>query len=203
MTVKRKAFQASQIARGFVRVLGAMGSEEGRKAFTEMVFPRGGGGTGNVLEPRTRIDYQSEVGDGSRSSIIMACYGWIARQFPEAPLILIRKLPSGEQPIDEHRVLDLLEKPNDFYSGDTMWAAIELDLLLSGNGYLIKVSSESGQPAELWWAPSTIMTPRWPRDGQTFISHYEYRPNGFPIRLEPADVIHFRAGIDSELGSRY
>lgn len=195
MTVKRKVFQASAIARGFFM---AMGTDVGRKAFTEMVFPRGGGGTGNVLEPRTRLDYQREVGDGSRSSIIMGCYRWIARVFPEAPMLLVRKSPDGDVPIENHRLLELLEEPNKFYSGATMWAAIELDLLLTGNAYLLKVASESGQPAELWWAPSTIMAPKWPRDGQTYISHYEYRPNGFPIRIEPEDVIHFRDGIDPE-----
>lgn len=196
MTVKEKVFQASAIAMGFVR---ALGTDVGRKAFTEMVFPRGGGGTGNRLEPRTRLDYQGEVGDGTRSSIIMACYRWIARVFPEAPMLLVRIAPDGTTtPITTHRLLELLEEPNDFYSGITMWAAVELDLLLTGNAYILKVSSESGQPAELWWAPSTIIGPRWPRDGQTFISHYDYRPNGFPIRIEPEDVIHFRDGIDPE-----
>lgn len=66
----------------------------------------------------------------------------------------------------------LLERPNPFYSGRHLWSATLADLMLSGYAYWRKVGSAGGRTVQLWWIPSTLLEPKWPDDGLTYISHY-------------------------------
>jgi len=150
-----------------------------------------------ALMPRGDMDYARKVGDGMGSSVIMAPVLWACRTFPEAPIMVEQHLPDGtEEEVVGHPLTNLLRRPNPYWSGELMWWATVASLLIGGNGYWIKVRGARLEIEELWWVPSSIMEPKWPRDGGTYISHYEYRPNGEPVRVEVEDVVHFRYGID-------
>lgn len=154
----------------------------------------------SVLLPRTRFDYAREV-DESSSSILQAVTNWIARTFPEAPVVVMDEKPDGtREKIVGHGIPRLIEKPNPFYSGVLLWMATVADWVFSSNAYWLKVRSRADRVVQLWWAPSSTMEPRWPDDGQTFISHYEYRPDPArdAIKVDPRDVVHFRYGMDSQ-----
>lgn len=146
----------------------------------------------------TSIQYGSRVGDGSKSSIVMACVNWVTRTFPEAPLMVMKRVNDDWEDVPEHPLMELLERPNPFYSGPLLWMGTLADWTLTGNAFWIKVRNRSKGVAELWWVPSSLIAPKWPNDGSAFLTHYEYRPQGAPIRLEPADVVHFRYGIDPQ-----
>lgn len=150
--------------------------------------------------PRTKFDYAGEVGDGSQSNMVVACINWMARTCPEAPLIVVDEKPDGtRETVFDHELPKLVERPNPAYSGVLMWQATIADWML-GNAYWLKVRSRRGGVVELWWAPSWTMEPKWPDDGMTFVSHYEYRPDRGreAVRVEPGDVVHFRYGLDPE-----
>jgi len=150
---------------------------------------------------RTKFDYAKEVGDGSRSSIVVAVVNWMARTFPEAPVMVADANPDGTfERIPEHELVGLLERPNGAYSGVLLWMATIVDWVMSGNAYWLKVRSDSGSVVELWWAPSSTMEPKWPDDGKTFISHYDYKPDKArsAVRIDPRDCVHFRYGMDPE-----
>lgn len=141
-------------------------------------------------------DMAKEVGDGTSSDVLMSCVRWIQRAIVEAPMTAVDRdgAPKPDSPLQ-----GLLDNPNPFYSGDLLLQAAALDLTTSGNSYWLIVESGNSQPAELWWAPSHTMEPRWPDEDPTvFISHYDYRPEGGgePTKLEPKDVLHFRMGAD-------
>jgi HK97 family phage portal protein len=146
--------------------------------------------------PRTTFDYAGAIGDGSRSNIVQAVINWIARTFPEAPVIVVEERDGVTERI-ENRLPRLIERPNPYYSGVLMWQATLLDWAV-GNAYWLKRRSEGGTVQELWWAPAWTMEPKWPDDGSAFISHYEYRPNSEidPVLIDVRDVVHFRNGID-------
>lgn len=152
--------------------------------------------------PRTRFDYAAEIGDGRNSNIIVACINWVARAFPEAPVIVVEEKPDGtRETIPGHKMPQKLERPNPYYSGVLMWMATIADFEASGNGYWLKQRARLGNGvAELWWAPSWTMEPKWPEDGRTYLSHYDYRPDPGreAIRVDPKDVVHFRYGLDPE-----
>ncbi len=149
--------------------------------------------------PRSKFDYGKEVGDGRSSSIVVAVVNWMARTFPEAPLIVVEKKPDGsrEQKVG-HDLTQRLENPNPYYSGPLLWMATIVDWALSGNAYWLKVRSRADKVVQLWWVPSSMIEPRWPNDGLTFISHYDYKPDPAraAVAYDPRDVVHFRYGID-------
>ena len=148
--------------------------------------------------PRTRFNYAREV-NGWQSSIIMACVGWIQRTFPEAPIMVQTKDKDGEWiGVADSPMVQLLDNPNPFYDGLLLQSALVADLIISGNSYLIKVRSGAGRPVQLWWIPSTLIEPKWPRDGTEFLSHYSYSPGGQQIPIEPIDIVHYRMGIDPD-----
>ena len=152
----------------------------------------------SMLLGATNYDYRSAAGDGRSNAAVMACVRWAQRTFPEAPVQVSTRNAQGElAPAPEHALQLLLDRPNPYYSGLHLVGALLADLMLTGNGYALKVRTGNGRVAELWWAPSSLVEPKWPdTDPSVYISHYEYTVEGDVIRLEPDDVIHVRQGFD-------
>jgi HK97 family phage portal protein len=169
------------------------------RALRQMVFRR------NPMRvftlPRTRFDYRREVGNGLGSSTVAAPVQWVARTFPEAPPSLWRKLGKGqEERVDDHALLRLLERPNEYHTGVLQWMATTTDWLVDGNSYWLKIRSAAGTPVQLWWVPSWVMEPKGrDNDPSVYIDHYDYSPDWRePIPIAPEDVVHFRFGIDPD-----
>ncbi len=152
------------------------------------------------LLPRTKFDYKKEVGQGYGSSVIMAPINWIGRTFPEAELVIDQAKGDETETITDHDLLRLIDRPNAFYTGVSLWKATIASRVLSGNAYWIKIRNSVGQVIELWYTPHWMIGPAWPTDGTAFISHYLYKPAGIAagagIKLDVEDVVHFREGID-------
>lgn len=159
----------------------------------------------SLLMNRTRYDYRSEVGDPATNSIVGAVVGWIARNFPEAPVRIVNEgtreiayLPAATGP---GAMLRLLERPNPYYSGVLQWMATIVDWVVNGNGYWFKVRVQSGafkgRVVQLWWLPAHMVEPAWNvRRPEQFITHYVYKVDGIAYRIETADIVHFRNGLD-------
>ncbi len=145
----------------------------------------------------SRINYALEAGELEKSSLVMAAVNWLGRVLPEAPLQVLRMDSKGkEQPIPNHPAIDLLNRPNPFFSGATLLKAFALSWITSGNVYFLKGRNMFGQVVQLWHIPPYMIAPRWPEDGSEFISYYEYQADGAIARIAVEDVIHFRDGAD-------
>ncbi len=170
----------------------------GLKALTIAWGSRGGWnfwGLGSL--GRTQYDYAGQVGDGRGNAIVVACLQWIARTFPEAPVQVLRRDAQGaETEIAGHAMIQRIERPNRYYSGELLWRATLADLVSAGNAYWLKLRNRYGAIVELWWLPQILVEPRWPIDGSEYISHYEYLANGQIITIAPGDIVHFRDGLD-------
>lgn len=153
---------------------------------------------GGLLK-RTRFDYAREVGDMLDASVVMAPIQWLQRALPEATLAMRERKQGGKmEPVEEHPLLELIRNPNPFYGDIALWAATILSYATDGNAYWIKVRNTAGVPVELWYVPHWMIEPKAGLDGSEFLSHYEYTPGtGFGrFPLAPADVIHFRHGLN-------
>lgn len=162
----------------------------GLKALSQMMFSRQGGLVWRFM-PRTRFDYAREIGDGMSSSLIMAPILWMARTFPEAP---IQVLDGEDVEVERHPMVQLLRRPNKFYSGITLWMATLISWVLDGNAYWIKVRNQMGGVIELWYVPHWLMKPIG--NETEFVSYYRYEVDGQMMRLDPSDVVHLRYGLD-------
>lgn len=146
---------------------------------------------------KTNINYAAEVGDLGGSSLIMAAVNWMGTVMPEAPIqVKKRKSPKVWEPLPDHPLVALINRPNPYYSGRLLWKAFAYSWLIDGNVYFLKVRNERGNILQLWYEPHFNVRPVWPQDGSEFISYYEFNRGGKWMRVEPEDVIHFRYGID-------
>lgn len=170
------------------------------KAFTMRWGASRWGGWTALSLGATDYNYRRVVGSGQSNSAVMAVVKWVARTFPEAPLLMRQRQRDGTlDVVDDHPLVALLERPNAYYSGLDLWTGTLGDLLLTGNAYWVKVRSAGNRVVELWWVPACQMEPRWPDDGRPpFISHYEYQVDGQVYPIDPADVVHFRDGFDPQ-----
>lgn len=159
------------------------------------MFHSRGNGLFSLL-PRTRFNYQRQVGRGDGSSVVMAPVKFIQRVFPEAPLRVRRRDRDEDVILEDHSLIRRIKRPNRFYSGNALWRATIACWIADGNAYWLKVRGERMNVVELWWVPPWLITPKWPEDGSEFISHYEYASGGRPLNLPVEDVVHFRNGLD-------
>lgn len=144
---------------------------------------------------RDTIDYAKEVGDVSRSSLVMSAVNWVGRTLPEAPVRVVEDDEAGGvQPIASHPASALLRRPNPDYSGATMQKASALSWILSGNIYWLKQRGVRGQVVRLYWWPHWQIRPIRAVAGD-YISYYEIAVDGVWKRWDREDVIHFRDGI--------
>lgn len=147
---------------------------------------------------RTRFDYRKEVGDFLDASVVTAPIQWVQRSLPEARLTVRRTARDGtKNEVADHQMLALIQRPNAYYGDLALWSGTVFSYLADGNGYWIKLRNGVGRPGELWWVPHWTMEPKGSEDGSVFIERYEYRPGGgHVIHYAPADIVHFRHGID-------
>lgn len=161
----------------------------------------------SLLTLAQRLDFRREVGDPATNSIVGIVIAWIARNFPDAPVRIVREDDPEATPIRRSSVgagamLRLLEKPNAWFSGPTLWKATIVDYI-RGDAYWLKVRSDADRVIELWWVPRSMMRPHWPLDDPTvFIDYYTYIVDGVPYRVEVRDVVHFRNGLNPDSQGR-
>lgn len=144
--------------------------------------------------------YARDVGDGLWSNVVMGPVRWIMRNFTEANAVVQVKRNDLWEYTEDHPLELKLANPNPYYGDDLLWQATVLSYCLDGNGYWQKVRNVFGDVLGYWYLPHYRMEAKWPQDGSTFISHYEYTPldGGKPIVLPVSDVVHFRFGLDPE-----
>jgi len=165
----------------------------GFKKLTEMRFP----GRSFVFFNSPRAvdsELQRDVGDGTSANVVMSPIRWLQHALIESPLIV----EQNKVKIDKHELIELLNRPNGFYSGEQLLSATVLSLSTDGNAYWLIVRNNANKPIQLWYAPHALITPTFPDDGSLFLSGYTYTVGGKKIKLEVRDVVHFRDGIDPD-----
>lgn len=189
------SFLAAAIAAPFAAAGGLV------RLTSSLVFARGRSWA--LWIQRTRVNYRRSVGDPLENSIVGSVVGWIARNFPAAPVRIVRETDPDGPPIVRSQtgpgaMLRLLENPNPFFSGKALLKALVVDYL-RGDAYLFKVRSDSGRVTELWWVPRQMLKPAWPADNpDVFIGWYEYSVDGEKFKIDPRDVVHFRNGMNPD-----
>jgi phage portal protein BeeE len=180
---------------------------DGQKALSSMVFDGRGGSGFNIfsslfsatslLMNSSKVDWEKDVQDPLKSSVLMAPINWLMRTFPEAPLLV--EAFNAEQkrwePMVDSELLDLLDNPNPYYSGETLLMCTVLDVVF-GEGYWLKLRNQDGKVVQLWWVPRAMMQPRYPSDGSMYISHFRYTVGSQGFDIPVNDVVYFRFGLD-------
>tara|TARA_R110000772_G_scaffold90481_1_gene186663 strand:+ start:1309 stop:3450 length:2142 start_codon:yes stop_codon:yes gene_type:complete len=112
----------------------------------------GGGSTVNYHQTgysnaTSRDSYADLARDGyTENAIVYRCINEIANGVAAVPFKLMR----GDQPIEDHPLLDLLSRPNPTMSQSEYFQKLVSYLLISGNSYMLRVGSDDGVPTELY-----------------------------------------------------
>lgn len=151
-----------------------------------------------LLLPGSRLDYEREAGDLWSNGTVALGLKWIGDNYTRPTMRVSRLGRSGEyRPLPRHPLVDLMRRPNPYYTGRTMAKAMSLSIEAAGEAFLIKVRGKgTGRPVQLWWHPHWAIAPCWPADGSSYIDRYEVRIDGVPHYLPPSEVIHIRDGLD-------
>jgi HK97 family phage portal protein len=147
----------------------------------------------------SKIDLSTELGDLRGSSLVMSAIQWVSRSLVDARL-MVTKYGSDrkETEVENHPLSVLWNKPNPFYSSQTLLAGLALSWITASRAYFIKTKAVAGNTLWLWWEPHWTIRPRWDEGGKDFISYYEIYRNGRWIRIETDDVVTVMNGVDPE-----
>lgn len=173
------------------------------RGVSRVVFPGSSGSwSGWFGGPRTSINYHWEVGRATDNSAVMACFGWIVDAWAEAIPYMARTQRGGQEAKQyDHALIRLFEHPNPSYSGQLLRDGLLQDLLVEGSAYAQIVRDRYGIPIALYWLPTEQVKPYW--DGPNeWIRYWEYTPQGQLQKLDPADVLIWKQGINPADGGR-
>src|SRR5690606_34963777 len=81
----------------------------------------------------------AEAVQARNANVVMAPLLWIGRAFTQAEPIVERKRGGMWRVVEDHPLAQLLERPNPYYDGDSMFKALLISWFIDGNAYLIKV----------------------------------------------------------------
>lgn len=96
--------------------------------------------------------------------------------------------------INEHPVIDLLNKPNPFMSGSLLQQETQLQLDLTGKAFIRKLRNGAGLPGELWLLPTAdFIRFELGETNKNFLKGYTFKEkNGGTITHPPSEVIYLR-----------
>lgn len=175
---------------------------------------------------------QSQPSDDPHlSSLVMAGVTWLANTLPEPDLLVKKSFQRkragkkrDDDVIEKHPFYELMDAPNPEDTASDLWKGFAYSWIIKGNVYFLKFRNPYGQVVRLYYEPHFTIKARWVNDknGEYIpasrslsvpavsrsddprlkINYWEVKRDGEPFRVEPADVIHFKDGIDP-LDTRY
>ena len=133
-----------------------------------------------------KYNYQDLAKEGYlKNAIVYRCVNEISRGASAVPFVI----KAGDQIIEEHPLIDLLNRPNPLQSYSEFFNSLFGYVLLSGNAYILKVGAETGTPQELHQLrPDRIVIKG---SGSQIPDRYQYVLNG---------KIHQQYEVDQENG---
>lgn len=146
----------------------------------------------------TDRDYATAVGDLTMSSLMMAAVTAVGNSVSEAELQVREQQGNEEVIVDDHPLIRLWYRPNNFYDYPTLIKALSTSWLICDNAFLLKERNEQGKVMELWYEPHQTIKAVTVKDSGDFISYYEVTRGPDKIRREVQDVIHFRNGLNPD-----
>ena len=117
--------------------------------------------------------YQQLAKEGYlKNAIVYRCVNEISKGASAVPLIL----KNGDEIVEQHPIIDLLNRPNPLQSYSEFFNSLFGYVLLGGNAYILKVGAEQGAPKELHQLRPDRMVIKG--SGNPIPDRYEYVVNG-------------------------
>ena len=175
-----------------------------RKSLTFIPATANGWGWGSVGLSGER-GYYGDVGDGSGSSLVEACVSWIANAATQTHPSVLRY--DGTDDLGEldrkHPAARLMRRPTfdprvgrSSYSWIPLIQATLCSYTYDGNAFWRKRRSKTNQVVQLWYVPRGSITAHRDSYSSYLIDYYQIRTGTTTVDVSPADIVHFRDGLD-------
>jgi HK97 family phage portal protein len=138
--------------------------------------------------------FRTYVQEGYRvNELIFACIELTANTAASCRLQVLNK--GDDDPVEDHELRRLLERPNPWTTEFDFWVTTLVSLKLAGASYWFKARGMGGRgkPTQLWPLRPDLIAPIPGSNPDRIIEEWEYLPEGGgPIRLDANDVLAFR-----------
>ena len=168
--------------------------------YDSMLTSNFGFNTQSGFFPQKLID---EMGDGLGNSAVTACLNVLATSFAEPSLKVYKKIDGGKELQQNHPMEILMQRPNEFLSGNSLAHYIVTSLSAHGDAFLLKVRNRQGNVVQLVPLMPNYVKVRG--NERELITHYEYHAvkqnNTLTqdyIELPRENVVHVRQGMDPD-----
>lgn len=169
---------------------------------------------------------QSQPSDDPHlSALVAAGITWLANTLPEPDLLVKKNFQRkrggkkrDDDVIERHPFYQLMDEPNPEDTGSDLWKSFAYSWIIKGNVFFLKIRNDFGGVIRLYYEPHFKVKARWVNDKQgryiplaesqshisvprsdsptLKINYYELSRDGGSFRVEPADIIHFKDGVD-------
>ena len=168
--------------------------------YDSMLTSNYGFNTQSGFFPQKLID---DMGDGLGNSAVTACLNVLATSFAEPSLKVYKKIDGGKELQQSHPMEILMNRPNEFLSGNSLAHYIVTSLSAHGDAFLLKVRNRTGNVVQLVPLMPNYVKVRG--NERELITHYEYHAvkqnNSLTqdyIELPRENVVHVRQGMDPD-----
>jgi len=122
---------------------------------------------------------------------VYRCVQVVAQAAAGVDWLVYQKQGKNKKEIEDHDILKLLYKPNEYQSKQEFIENLVAFYLLSGNSYIEKNGPNTGAPKELFALRPDRM--KVIPDKMNFVSGYEYSVNGENFRWKADKVMHLKS----------
>lgn len=145
-------------------------------------------------QPRfTPRNFESLADEGYRKNVIAyRCISLISQNAAAVPWTVSRKTGGDSKKLEDHPLLQLLQRPNPMQGGAELFQTLYGFFLIAGNSYLEAVGPEGTSPLELWSLRPDRMRVVPGRQG--IPEAYRYQVNGRNIDFS-VDTVSGRAQV--------
>jgi len=124
------------------------------------------------------------------SEVVFAACQAVAKSAALPQMVVYEDKDHDAKAIFNHPALDVLHRPNKWWTTFMLWSSTVVSMKINGNAYWEIVRNGRGDVAEYWpLRPDRVWIIPDPKD---YISAYEYRIADQVFRLKAEDVIHFK-----------
>lgn len=182
----------TQLGAATIKALSFSGSPSvtgGDGDFARYVLQAGLFGKGSGYDPNIRAS------NPRLNSLVIALQRQQTNSFCESPPVIQRRDKLGHWQYEtDHKILDLLHKPNGWWNGLELMSAVLCDITFKGNAYLFVEENGVG-PKSLVWLPAETVNPCFVAGSGRYIDFYKYVPlgSGFSYEIPTKKIIHFRS----------
>jgi HK97 family phage portal protein len=146
--------------------------------------------------PIMDLSFGNIVREGYRkNSAVYSCIRVHATAFPEPPLVVKRMTERGQDPVDNHPLTKLMERPNPFMGQAEFWSMTATWMAVGGNAYIWKRRNVAGRAMELWPLHDGLIRPVL-HPSQWISGYLADAGDGRKVPVPTEDIIHLRWAPD-------